>query len=170
MSYPKFPIGTIVRFWPSDYSDTEIEGRISFIEGNDTYTVYAEHLGREFPRWHASALTPAFDFERSETPPPLPAAKFVKADSGKPRLSILWDQGLALASVARVLWFGATKYSRKNWANVPDAERYTDAALRHIAAHVNGEITDPESGEPHLSHAATSLLFVIELQLRGGKS
>lgn len=72
--------------------------------------------------------------------------------------------------VIRVLAFGAAKYARDNWRLVPDAKnRYTAAAIRHIVAHQKGEQNDPESGLPHLAHAACCLLFLGALATPGPK-
>ena len=85
----------------------------------------------------------------------------VKHDDGKPEWVYLpWA---ALEQVVRVQDYGAKKYTRENWRQVNDLEhRYLSAALRHIAAHAQGQPLDPESGLPHLAHAITSLLFVLE--------
>lgn len=84
----------------------------------------------------------------------------VKHDSEKLRLDLLpWD---ALEPVARVLQFGAKKYDDDNWRKVPDQRRrYFAAALRHLSAWKRGEKIDPESGLPHLAHAACCVLFLI---------
>lgn len=67
----------------------------------------------------------------------------------------------ALESVVRVLAFGARKYSRDNWRQVPGGrERYLAAALRHIVAILRGEKIDPESGEPHTAHLACCAIFL----------
>lgn len=85
-----------------------------------------------------------------------------KHDQDKPRPSLLPFR--ALASVVAVLEFGARKYAPHAWRGVPDGRaRYTDAALRHLFAHMQGESDDPESGLPHLAHAVCSLLFAMEL-------
>jgi hypothetical protein len=94
-----------------------------------------------------------------------------KADGGKPRWTLLPME--PLEDVVRVLTVGATKYAPGNWMRVPDAEpRYLDAAFRHLAARVRGEILDPETGKPHLAHAVCCLLFVAWFdgvaRLRGG--
>lgn len=66
-----------------------------------------------------------------------------------------------LEDVVRVLEFGAKKYARDNWRKVDNAHRrYIAAALRHIVAYQKGEVNDPESGQPHLAHAACCLLFL----------
>ena len=86
-----------------------------------------------------------------------------KADQGKPGWHLLpW---LAAELVVKVLDYGAKKYAPDNWRKVTDAEtRYWDAALRHLTAWARGEKLDPESGLPHLAHAACSILFLLELE------
>lgn len=85
-----------------------------------------------------------------------------KHDAGKVDLSLL--PFAALEDVARVLEHGADKYAPHAWRRVPDGHaRYVKAALRHLHAHARGEVLDPESGLPHLGHAAASILFALEL-------
>ena len=91
-----------------------------------------------------------------------------KHDAGKPRFSLLPQD--VIWSVVAVLEFGAAKYGTDNWKTVPGAkERYFDAAHRHIAAWRAGELTDPESGLPHLSHAICSLMFASWLDTHQDK-
>lgn len=88
--------------------------------------------------------------------------KGVKYDQEKPRLDLI--PPLAELQVAKVLTFGALKYSPDNWRKVEDAkQRYIAAALRHINAYRSGEMDDSESGINHIAHAITGLLFVLEL-------
>lgn len=87
---------------------------------------------------------------------------FIKADADKPRMDLL--PPYAIAAVARVLGFGARKYSTGNWRKVDDHGRYIAAALRHVFAHMTGEKLDAESGEPHMAHACCCLLFVLDLE------
>lgn len=83
-----------------------------------------------------------------------------KFDTGKPRWSLL-PRG-SIAAILRVLEYGARKYAEGGWAHVPDARRrYYDAAQRHLEAWWCGTETDPESGEPHLAHAACCILFLL---------
>lgn len=95
----------------------------------------------------------------------LPAGK--KFDSGKPEFSLI--PPLALEEVAKVLTFGAEKYGRENWRDVPEAKRrYLDAALRHLNAYrATAGAPDPESQHSHLAHAIASLSFILELELEG---
>jgi hypothetical protein len=71
----------------------------------------------------------------------------------------------ALRSVAAVSFFGFQKYGKwGGWRKVPEArERYFDALLRHLACDAEGEKIDPESGLPHLAHAAWNALAILEL-------
>lgn len=84
-----------------------------------------------------------------------------KADDGKVMMGAMPPH--AELAVARVLTFGAKKYSRGNWAHVENSdERYMDAALRHINTYRRGEQTDSETGENHLSHAICCLMFILD--------
>jgi len=98
-----------------------------------------------------------------------------KKDFGKPRMSLLpFD---ALMEVAKVLEFGAQKYSPDNWKKVPNGfERYSDALLRHYAESQNLEIDqtewseeddlDEESGLLSLAHLACNALFILHFKLK----
>ena len=84
-----------------------------------------------------------------------------KDDSQKPRFSLVPAE--ALSDVIDVLEFGSQKYGEENWRKVDNAqERYFNAAMRHLMAWRKGELSDDESGLPHLAHAATCLMFMIE--------
>jgi hypothetical protein len=86
-----------------------------------------------------------------------------KDDAGKDPWDLLPTH--ALRCVVRVLAFGARKYAPDAWRHVPDARRrYYAAALRHVTSWWEGEHADPESGEPHLAHAACCLLFLLALE------
>lgn len=88
-----------------------------------------------------------------------------KHDFGKPILGAV--PAWAELEIAKVLAFGAQKYSRGNWAKVENLqERYMDAALRHLNAVRRGESLDDESGLHHLAHAACCVLFMLDDDLR----
>jgi hypothetical protein len=86
---------------------------------------------------------------------------FHKDDAGKPELALITLlPEKQLITIARVVDYGAQKYSRDNWKKGHFAA-YANAALRHIWARLRGETLDPESGLPHLAHAASCLLFLM---------
>ena len=95
------------------------------------------------------------------------AGRGVKDDAGKPRMELL-PMG-ALLEVAKVLTYGAEKYAPGNWKQVPDAEgRYQGALLRHLAAYMDGERHDSETGEAkllHIAQAAANALFLTYFEL-----
>jgi hypothetical protein len=90
---------------------------------------------------------------------------FIKEDGAKPRTDLM--PPLAILAVAEVLGFGARKYAPGNWAKCASRNRYVAAALRHLLAWQSGEDRDPESGLSHLAHAACSVLFALEMEVRG---
>jgi hypothetical protein len=90
-----------------------------------------------------------------------------KLDAGKPDCSLLLDFGLALRAVAEVGTYGAKKYSRGGWMQVPDGQnRYTAALLRHLLAE-SSEPRDKDTGLLHAQHAAWNAIARLEFMLRG---
>ena len=86
----------------------------------------------------------------------------VKFDNDKLMYDLLPAQ--TIEGLVRVLTFGAKKYSPDNWRKVPNAtRRYYAALMRHVEAWRLGEVNDPESGMPHLSHALCCLVFLDQL-------
>lgn len=85
----------------------------------------------------------------------------IKYDSDKPDMSLL--SPLAITYLAKVLTFGAKKYSANNWRKGIDQSRLISAALRHIIAFQAGQDSDPETGLPHMAHAMCCCMFSIEL-------
>jgi len=85
----------------------------------------------------------------------------IKYDAGKPMMRLVPPR--ALRETAKVLTFGASKYSPENWRQLENLrERYLDAALRHINEYQTGNNIDEESGCHVLSHAICDLMFVLE--------
>ncbi len=83
-----------------------------------------------------------------------------KYDGDKPMVSLFPAE--SILATARVLTFGAKKYSRDNWKFVANAEqRYLDAAMRHMLDYTTGNKIDAESGENHLAHAMCCLAFLL---------
>lgn len=89
-----------------------------------------------------------------------------KLDAGKIQASLLEDFSLALLEVAKVLTFGAEKYTAGGWQHVQNGiKRYNDAAWRHRLA-ARYEEFNPESGLSHDAHEAWNVLAKLELKLR----
>lgn len=97
-----------------------------------------------------------------------PNSSGVKHDSAKPDYSLL--PLAAMEPIVRVLEHGAKKYSPDNWKKVSPATRYYSAALRHLAAHQDGDKQDKESGELHLAHAAACLIFLVWHETNTGEA
>lgn len=73
----------------------------------------------------------------------------------------------AIAAVAAVSAFGASKYAWKGWENVADGyNRYSDALVRHLGYEGKGEVLDPDSGLLHAAHAAWNALARLELLIK----
>jgi hypothetical protein len=104
----------------------------------------AEWVARHFVGWSA----------------PEPRLRGRKDDRDKDRLDLFPPS--ALLAMARVLGYGASKYGDGNWRDVDRArDRYYAAAMRHMLAWRDGQLSDVESGLPHLAHAACSLVFLL---------
>jgi hypothetical protein len=71
-----------------------------------------------------------------------------------------------LRPVIRVFMYGARKYSREGWRDVPDAQRiYGDAAKRHLDEWwTDPSSRDPETGESHLAHLVCCILILMALE------
>lgn len=87
----------------------------------------------------------------------------IKADAGKPRLTLVPQQ--IIYDIAKVREYGVGKYgSSEAWKDV-EIERYRDAAYRHFLAYLEKpDGVDAESGLPHLSHLACNIAFLCELE------
>lgn len=72
----------------------------------------------------------------------------------------------ALASVARLYGFGATKYAAHNWRKGYEYSKSYDSLFRHATESLNGNDIDEETGEPHLAgvvfHALTLMSFELD--------
>ena len=85
-----------------------------------------------------------------------------KADQGKVRPTLV-PPSLVLA-VAKIREYGCEKYhDPDNWRQV-EPQRCRDALYRHFLAYLSGELSDEESGLPHLWHMACNVAFLIEME------
>lgn len=89
----------------------------------------------------------------------------VKFDGGKDRYDLIPPE--IEEAMAKVLTFGAAKYSERNWELGMKWGRPYAALRRHMAAWWKGEDTDPETGMPHTWHAACCIAFIIAFEARG---
>ncbi len=89
-----------------------------------------------------------------------------KFDIDKPRYDLLPPKALGL--LVDCLTYGAKKYDDYNWRKDGgiDPNRLFAATQRHLWAWKEGEANDKESGLPHLAHAATNLLMMLDLACR----
>lgn len=71
----------------------------------------------------------------------------------------------ALEQLARVFMMGREKYDEENWrsGNGLSKTGCYNSLFRHIQAWLMGEDNDPQSGLPHMAHAAWNALAIIEL-------
>ena len=124
-----------------DYSD----------EQGETCNYYATHHPDEAARLMGYEIV---EDEQADT-------QEAKADCGKPRPSLV--PPALIDGVMRIREFGTARYGDPdNWRNV-DAERYHNALLRHILAMwENWKAVDPDSGMPHLWHAACNIAFLMQ--------
>lgn len=89
-----------------------------------------------------------------------------KNDGGKDPWHLFpWD---AARCIVKVLGFGASKYSSRNWEKGMAWSRPHDALLRHLTAWwQDGEDKDPETGLSHLWHCGACILFLVAYESRG---
>ena len=55
--------------------------------------------------------------------------------------------------------FGAKKYTPGNWKKGLDLTETLESTQRHLAAVMDGELIDPESGELHMGHIQCNAMF-----------
>lgn len=92
----------------------------------------------------------------------------LKFDKGKPMVGTLCQVfPRALLGIGTCIEFGTHKYPKSdNWKLVDNAlQRYQNAMMRHYVKFLAGEITDKETGLPHLCHMGWNALAVLELYL-----
>ena len=87
-----------------------------------------------------------------------------KYDFGKARYDLLPPE--ALHVLVLVYSLGARKYGDRNWERGMKYSRPYAAAQRHLWAWWRGEDLDPETGLPHLAHAAWNVLALLQYQLK----
>lgn len=96
--------------------------------------------------------------------------KGLRYNEGKIKWSLVDFE--SLESMARVLMYGAEKYTVKdeegnvlrtganNWKKGMVVSEVCESLLRHTFALMRGEVNDPESGLPHLGHIQCNAMFI----------
>lgn len=85
-----------------------------------------------------------------------------KKDAGKVPFDLL--DPLALTELARVLEFGAAKYSPNGWRKGIEWSRTVAAILRHVMAFQSGDTHDPETGLNHMAHIMCNAMFLVNYE------
>jgi len=70
-----------------------------------------------------------------------------------------------IKQLAQVIAHGNEKYTPESWKN-NNKVVYIDALLRHLMEYMLGNKVDPDSGLPHLSHAAVNIMMVAWFEER----
>jgi hypothetical protein len=86
----------------------------------------------------------------------------LRYNTGKPQWHLVDMK--ALEPMIRVLEYGAKKYSTDNWRKGMPREMVLDCLIRHVAALLDGEENDPESGLPHIGHVMCNAMFYVALE------
>ena len=127
-----------------------------------TFTTAPKDVGYMTDHEINDAYRIAFETHAEQTQP-IKGDTEAKADTGKPRISLVPTQ--IIREIAAVREYGNKKYgSADNWKNVEE-QRYIDALLRHTLAYKDDPHgVDAESGLPHLSHIACNVAFLCEIR------
>lgn len=79
-------------------------------------------------------------------------------NTGKPQTSEIDPE--FIIGIAKVLTKSREKYERANWALGNNWSVPYESMMRHLMAFQAGEENDAESGQHHLLHAATNIMFL----------
>lgn len=116
-----------------------------------------QKINEEYP-WPADRV-----IEYTNEPAEPVAMSNPKQAYGDKKVPLHLVPGAASAYIAMGLKEGARKYGAFNWRETDvEVMTYVGATLRHLAAFVDGEDTDAESGNPHLAHAMASLAILVD--------
>ena len=75
----------------------------------------------------------------------------------KPKWSLVHYK--SLLPMVEVLEFGAQKYAPENWKKGLDKKEILESMMRHLAALMDGEKNDKESGISHMGHIQCNAMF-----------
>ena len=83
--------------------------------------------------------------------------KALRYNEGKPKWSLVHYE--SLIPMIRVLEFGALKYAPRNWIKPMNETEILESMQRHLAALMDGEEFDQESGINHMGHIQANAMF-----------
>jgi len=83
--------------------------------------------------------------------------KGLRYNEGKPKWGLVHFK--SLEPMVRVLEYGAKKYSPDNWKKGLDKKEILESMMRHIAALMDGEEIDPETGITHMGNIQCNAMF-----------
>jgi hypothetical protein len=87
-------------------------------------------------------------------------------NSGKPDLVYLLDFPEAIRELTEVAEYGANKYSKHNWKKGLKVRSVASSLLRHLAAYIDGEDVDEESGLFHTGAIVWNAMVLAEMSKR----
>lgn len=83
--------------------------------------------------------------------------KAMRFNEGKVQWSLVHFK--SLEPMVRVLEAGSRKYAPFNWQKPMDRSKIMESLMRHVAAIIDGETHDPETGELHIGAIQCNALF-----------
>ena len=83
--------------------------------------------------------------------------KAMRFNEGKPKWSLVHYK--SMEPMIRVLEFVAQKYAPKNWMKPMNTTEILESMQRHLAALMDGEEVDQESGISHMGHIQANAMF-----------
>jgi len=144
----KYKIGDIVRVKP--YKECLPNGKCELIEA------MAYLCGKELTVEEMEGEKVIYDCW-SLLPEWLEPVSALRYNTGKPKWSLVHMH--SLVPMIRVLEYGALKYAPFNWQKPMKRDEVLDSMQRHLAALIDGEEFDQESGLTHIGHIMANALF-----------
>jgi len=83
--------------------------------------------------------------------------KALRYNEGKPQWGLVHYK--SLEPMIRVLEFGSKKYAPNNWMKKMDRTKILESTQRHLAALMDGEEIDPETGISHIGNLMCNAMF-----------
>lgn len=90
--------------------------------------------------------------------------KGLRYNQGKRKWSLVDYK--SLEPMIEVLEFGAKKYSPDNWKKGLDRKEILESMQRHLAALMDGQNNDPETGLPHMGHIMCNAMFYSYFEIK----